>query len=69
MIDRLKDGVAPTTRSVQNLIYVRQMLGELRQVAEAEDAQMLCYLIEMAMMEASDLVEAGGRSGHVGRRP
>ena len=69
MIDRSKDGVPSVTRSVQNLVFVRQMLGELRGVAEAENAQMLCYLIEMAMMEASDLVEAGGRSGHVGRRP
>ena len=36
------------------------MLGELRNVAEGEEAQMLCYLIEMAMMEANDLIENGG---------
>ncbi len=68
MIDRLKDGVTPVARSVQNLVYVRQMLGELRGVAEAENADMLCYLIEMAMMEANDLVEASGGPPRVGRR-
>ncbi|MAY63819.1 MAG: hypothetical protein CML29_16575 [Rhizobiales bacterium] len=67
MIDRSKDGVPSVTRSVQNLVFVRQMLGELRGVAEAENAQMLCYLIEMAMMEASDLVEANGRQRPGGR--
>mgnify|MGYP001627814221 FL=1 len=67
MIDRSKDGVSPVTRSAQNLVFVRQMLGELRGVAEAENAHMLCYLIEMAMMEASDLLEAGGRPRPGGR--
>ena len=51
MINRSKEGVTPVTRSVQNLAFVRQMLGELRGVAEAENAQMLCYLIEMAMLK------------------
>ena len=32
----------------ENIAYIRQMLGELRQVARAEGADMLCYLIEMA---------------------
>jgi hypothetical protein len=31
------------------------MLAELRQVAEKEKADMLCYLIEMAYVEAGDL--------------
>lgn len=44
-------------RSDHNIQYIRQMLGELRSVAEAEKAEMLCYLIEMAFMEAGDLVE------------
>ncbi|TDH39135.1 hypothetical protein E2A64_08675 [Pseudohoeflea suaedae] len=65
MINRSKGGTTTTTRSYQNLLYVRQMLGELRQVAEGEEAQMLCYLIEMAMMEATDLMESGGTA----RRP
>lgn len=38
-----------------NLAYIRQMLGQLRQVAYQERAHMLCYLIEMAYIEAGDL--------------
>ncbi|TWF56608.1 hypothetical protein [Neorhizobium alkalisoli] len=43
-----------------SIAYIRQMLGELRQVAYAEGAEMLCYLIEMAYVEAGDL-QAGRR--------
>lgn len=32
------------------------MLGELRKVADAEGADMLCYLIEMAYIEAGDII-------------
>jgi len=39
----------------ENIAYIRQMLGELRQVALGEGADMLCYLIEMAYVEAGDL--------------
>lgn len=42
-------------QSRESIIYIRQMLGELRQVAEREGALMLCYLIEMAYEEAGDL--------------
>ncbi|MBB3539372.1 hypothetical protein [Rhizobium sp. BK399] len=35
--------------------FIRQMLAELRRVAEKENADMLCYLIEMAYVEAGDL--------------
>lgn len=38
-----------------NIAYIRQMLGELRRVAHTEGADMLCYLIEMAFVEAGDL--------------
>lgn len=38
-----------------NLAYIRQMLGQLRLVAYQERAHMLCYLIEMAYIEAGDL--------------
>lgn len=38
-----------------NLAYIRQMLGQLRLVAHQERAHMLCYLIEMAYIEAGDL--------------
>lgn len=41
--------------SLENITFIRQMLGELHQVAEREKAEMLCYLIEMAYVEAGDL--------------
>ena len=41
--------------SHENIAFVRQMLAELRRVAEKENADMLCYLIEMAYVEAGDL--------------
>ena len=44
-----------------NIAYLRQMLGELRQVAHKEGAEMLCYLIEMAFVEAGD-IQAGRRA-------
>ncbi|MGA1801419.1 hypothetical protein [Rhizobium sp. HT1-10] len=39
----------------ENIAFVRQMLAELRQVAEKEGADVLCYLLEMAYVEAGDL--------------
>lgn len=52
--------VAKTVRSgaaaTENIAYIRQMLAELRQVAENEGADLLCYLIEMAYVEAGDLL-------------
>jgi len=47
-------------RTEQNIAYIRQMLGELRGVAHSENADMLCYLIEMAYLEAGDVL-AGAR--------
>ena len=41
--------------SQENIAFIRQMLAELRRVAEKENADMLCYLIEMAYVEAGDL--------------
>lgn len=55
-------------RFAQNIVYIRQMLGELRSVAEAEKADMLCYLIEMAFMEAGDLLNAGRRITQASRQ-
>lgn len=46
--------------SMENIGFIRQMLGELRQVAEMEGADVLCYLLEMAYVEAGDL-QAGRR--------
>lgn len=37
--------------------YIRDMLLELRQMAQSIDKPTLAYLIEMAMIEASDLAE------------
>ncbi len=48
-------------RTMENIAYIRQMLGELRGVAENEGAEMLCYLIEMAYVEAGD-VQSGRRA-------
>jgi len=45
---------------MENIAYIRQMLAELRLVAENEGAEMLCYLIEMAYVEAGD-VQSGRR--------
>ncbi|MCO5730614.1 hypothetical protein [Rhizobium sp. SSA_523] len=52
--------------STANIAYVRQMLGQLRQVAAREQAHLLCYLIEMAYVEAGDLLtrQAGRSVGH-----
>lgn len=47
---------------LDNIVYVRQMLGELRTVAHGDGAEMLRYLIEMAYVEAGDLI-AGQRAG------
>ena len=39
-----------------NLIYVKDMLGELHSISEAEGADMLSYLIEMAFIECGDII-------------
>ncbi len=51
---------SPKTTGRENLTYIREMLAELRTVAEAEGASMLCYLLEMAYLEASE-VDTGRR--------
>ncbi len=53
-------GIQPEDLTRQKIAYIRQMLGELRQVALGEGADMLCYLIEMAYVEAGD-IQAGRR--------
>jgi len=49
------------SKSIENIAYIRQLLGELRQMAGREGAEMLGYLIEMAYVEAGD-IQAGRRS-------
>ena len=51
-------------RRTDTLEYVQQMLGELRAMAEAERCDMLAYLIEMAYVEASDIIR-GDRPARV----
>lgn len=48
------------------IAYIRHMLGELRAVADAEGYQMLCYLLEMAYLEAGD-IQLRNRRSKIGR--
>lgn len=43
-------------RRTDTLDYVQSMLGQLRQMAEAERCDMLAYLVEMAYVEVSDII-------------
>ncbi|WP_378950829.1 hypothetical protein [Mesorhizobium sp. ANAO-SY3R2] len=47
---------APARRRAETLDYVQSMLGQLRVMAEAERCMMLAYLIEMAYIEAGDII-------------
>ncbi|OLP55452.1 hypothetical protein BJF92_23210 [Rhizobium rhizosphaerae] len=47
---------APAIMARDRIAFIRQMLGELRSVAEGAQADMLCYLIEMAYVEAGDIL-------------
>lgn len=66
-------GRTPSTRRTESLDYMQSLLGQLRDMAAAERLDMLTYLIEMAYIEASDIIRGdrpprtGGRngSGHV----
>jgi len=61
-------GRPETARKEQNIAYIRQMLGELGTVARNENADMLCYLIEMAYLEAGDIL-AGSRPVSLVKEP
>lgn len=39
-----------------DILFIQQMLAELRNVAKANDADMLIFLIEMAFAEAEDIL-------------
>ncbi|MDN2564743.1 hypothetical protein N1F89_00765 [Aquibium sp. A9E412] len=43
-------------RRTATLDYMQAMLGQLRGMAEAERCDMLAYLIEMAYVEAGDIL-------------
>ncbi|MGR6431211.1 hypothetical protein ACU5AY_09865 [Rhizobium sp. PAMB 3174] len=58
---KLPGSAKPVDHEADGIVYIRQMLGELRRVADEQGADMLCYLIEMAYEEAGDVLS--------GRRP
>lgn len=39
----------------ESLVYIVQMLGELHRLAEGRKYDMLCYLLEMAYIEANEI--------------
>lgn len=47
---------------------MQAMLGQLRTMAEAERCDMLAYLIEMAYVEASDIIR-GDRPARIAQAP
>ena len=51
-------------RRTETLDFMQSMLGQLRTMAEAERCDMLAYLIEMAYIEASDIIR-GDRPARV----
>ena len=65
MVPNATNNNADNEGTRENLAYIRQMLAELRQVASREGADMLCYLIEMAYVEAGD-IQAGLRPLSIG---
>jgi hypothetical protein len=59
------DGLSPVTR--ERVLYIKQMLGELAQVARAERQDMLVYLLEMAFTECGDVLARASRPGKIER--
>lgn len=41
---------------IERLRYIQALLGELRTLSDAERCNMLTYMIEMAYVEASDIL-------------
>jgi hypothetical protein len=48
----------PVNKRVETLDYAQSMLAQLRTMAKNEGCDMLAYLIEMAYVEASDILRA-----------
>ena len=57
-VSKFDDGGTAAARN--NIPYITEMLAELRKIAEKESADLLCYLIEMAYVEAGDLQSGEG---------
>ena len=58
--DVKRNTVSDAGETQERLAYIRQMLLELHAAAHREGAEMLCYLIEMAYIEAGD-IQSGRR--------
>ncbi|TWG99059.1 hypothetical protein L598_001600000230 [Mesorhizobium sp. J18] len=52
-------------KKAETLDYMQSMLGQLRTMAEAEQYDMLAYFIEMAYVEATDIIR-GERPARLG---
>lgn len=62
-----KNNKSVDAQTLANITYISDMLSELRMVAKSEGAEMLCYLIEMAYIEAED-IKSGLRKLSVGHK-
>lgn len=58
---------AVARRRTETLDYIQAMLGQLRTMAAGERYDMLAYLIEMAYIEAGDIIR-GERPSNLGDR-
>lgn len=54
-MDDQENGRHDIPHDPEKIAYIRQLLGELRVMAEQQRCFMLCYLIEMAYVEAGDI--------------
>jgi hypothetical protein len=66
MIAKAESGGQISAMTKERIFYIKQMLGELSQVARGERAELLVYLLEMAFTEASDIL--AGKSPSVLRQ-
>ena len=56
-------------RRTETLDYLQSMLGQLRTMAQAERCDMLAYLIEMAYVEASDIIRGDRPARLIDEKP
>lgn len=67
--DTPEPGSTATATREEKLRYVRSMLRVLRDISATENTDVLTYLIEMAHMEASDVLGGGRSSARLRKRP
>ena len=58
----------PGKKRTDTLDYMQSMLGELRAMAQTERCDMLAYLIEMAYVEAGDILRGEKSSRIAGQK-